>query len=569
MASLQAVRSGGRLYWRIVESRRVNGKPRPVPVCYLGTAEALLDRLRGTDRDARRIQSFSHGDVAALKAAADRLGVVGIIDRHVKKRGRRLGVGTTLLLAALNRAVRPRSKRGWRPWAEQTSMARLFPSLDIRQLTSQYFWDQMHCVPIETLKLIEADLTKKIVEELKIDLDAVFYDTTNFFTYIASTNKRPKLPQRGHSKQHRADLRLFSLSLLVSRDGHIPLCSHLYEGNKVDATVFPESLTAIRERLERLALTLKDVTLVYDKGNNSARNQALVDQGPFGYVASLVPSHHPALLAIPMSEYREIPDGPLKGLRVLRRRENVWEAERTVVLLVSEQLRAGQIRGLEQHLSKRLRQLEAWKSHLEKPRSGSRWPLAAAKKKIDGILAGPHIKKILRVAYDPTKSGSARLTFSVDLEARARIDSEIFGKRILVTNRDGWSDEEIVTAYRGQHRVEEAFRQVKDDEHLAIRPQYHWTDQKIHVHTFICLLALLLARVVERTAREAGSKESLSGILDRLGRIRLAMILQQTSAKGGRPRCDWQLEETEKGLLDLFLRLVPHRPPFVYTPTGA
>ena len=52
-------------------------------------------------------------------------------------------------------------------------------------------------------------------------------------------------------------------------------------------------------------------------------------------------------------------------------------------------------------------------------------------------------------------------------------------------------------AYRGQSEVEEVFRQTKDDEHLAVRPQYHWTDQKIHVHTFICLLGLLLARIVE------------------------------------------------------------------------
>lgn len=42
MASLQKHQVKGRTYWRIVESRRVNGKPRPVPVMYLGSAEDLL-----------------------------------------------------------------------------------------------------------------------------------------------------------------------------------------------------------------------------------------------------------------------------------------------------------------------------------------------------------------------------------------------------------------------------------------------------------------------------------------------------------------------------------------------
>ena len=56
---------------------------------------------------------------------------------------------------------------------------------------------------------------------------------------------------------------------------------------------------------------------------------------------------------------------------------------------------------------------------------------------------------------------------------------EVFGKRIVITDRSDWSDEEILLAYRGQSHVEDAFRQLKDDEHMAMRPQYHWTDQKI------------------------------------------------------------------------------------------
>ena len=114
MASLDRIRKGNRSYWRIVESRRVNGKPRPVPVMYLGTADQLLERLLGAQDGRLRLRSFQHGDVAALKAMADRLDVVSIIDRQVKDRSRHaLSVGTTLLLAALNRAVEPRSKRGW------------------------------------------------------------------------------------------------------------------------------------------------------------------------------------------------------------------------------------------------------------------------------------------------------------------------------------------------------------------------------------------------------------------------------------------------------------------------
>jgi transposase len=564
MASLQKVRVQGRTYWRIVESRRVHGKPRPVPVLHLGTADALLDRLLRAPEGRLRLRSFQHGDVAALKAIADRLDVVRTIDRHVKRRRRKLSVGKTLLLAALNRAVRPRSKRGWAAWAQTTSLSRLFPGLETDQLTSQYFWDQMDCVELDALRAIEDDLTRTVVAELGLRLDTLFYDATNFFTFIDSANPRPKLAQRGYSKQKRFDLRIFHLSLLVARDGNIPLCSRVYEGDRPDVAAFLPSLTAIRERLEHLELELQAVTLVYDKGNLSRRNQAEVDRAPFGYVASLVPTQHPKLLEIPVARYRKMTKGPLKGLPLLRQKQEIWGQERTLILFVSEQLRQGQMRGLEQHLRQRLRRLKEWKAQLTKPRSGPRTQ-RSAEKQIEELLKGQYLKQVLQIDYDAKRQGADRLRFTVDARARAHLEQEVFGKRILITDRHDWSDEEIVLAYRGQSRVENSFRQLKDDEHCALRPQYHWTDQKIHVHAFLCLLAFLLGRVLEREARTLSYRQGLSGLLDLLGTIRLAMVLHPSGKKGGRPRCTWQLEETSPEALRLLRHLVPDKPPFVYT----
>lgn len=566
MSSLQRHVVKGKTYWRIVESRRINGKPRAVPVLYLGTADALLDRLLQAPEGRLRVRSFQHGDVAALTAAAERLGIVSLIDKHVPRQPHRTpSVGTTLLLGAINRAVRPRSKRGWSAWAAKTSLGRLFPGLKPRTLTSQFFWDQMDCVSLDALHAIEEELTVVLVRELGIKLDTLFYDTTNFFTYIASTNTRPELAQRGRSKQKRADLRLFGLALLVSRDGQIPLCSQVYEGNKVDSKLFPDSLSLIRQRLANLSVDIEELTVVYDKGNMSKANQALVDDAPFGYVASLTPAHHSDLMAIPAQRYTPISDsGPLHGVPVLRLRKEIWGAERTVVLLISEQLRAGQIRGLQQHLRKRLKALAEWKEQLSKPRSGPRSE-ESARKRIKELLGGQHIGEVLHIDFDRHRHGSDRLHYWVDEQAQAHLETEVFGKRIIVTNRDEWSTEDIVLAYRGQHHVEAVFRQCKDDEHLAVRPQFHWTDQKIQIHAFICMLALLLARVVERQARELGRHEGISGLLELLGTVRLALVLKPSGKKGGRPRAQWQLEDGDQSALSFFRELVPNRPPFVYT----
>jgi len=565
MASLQKHVVGGKTYWRIVESRRVNGKPRAIPILYLGTADSLLERLLEAPAGKMRIKSFEHGNVAALKAAADRLDVVSIINKHVGDNAKQRSVGETLLLAAINRAVKPRSKRGWANWAKNTSLSKLFSGLKVEKLTSQFFWGQMDMIKPEKLRAIESELTNTVIKELGIKLDTLFYDTTNFFTYIASTNTRPKLPRRGNSKQKRKDLRIFGLALLVSRDGQIPLCSEVYEGNKVDCTQFPDSLSRIRERLADLSVDIEELTMVYDRGNLSKTNQTLVDEAPCGYVASLTPAHNKDLMSIPLAQYTELPEGsPLQGIPTLRTQREIWGAERTVILFLSEQLREGQKRGLEQHLSKRLIALKEWKEKLASPRSGPRNEKSAAKQ-IGELLRGQYLSKVLHIEYHPERDGSNRLEYWVNEEARAHLEEEVFGKRIIVTDRDAWSIEEIMLAYRGQSNVEDVFRQCKDDEHLAVRPQYHWTDQKIQVHAFICLLALLLARVIEREARSLGHKESLSAILDRLAEIRLSMILMPSGEKGGRPRAQWQLEIAEDETYKLFANLVPPKQPFVYT----
>ena len=66
MATIQPKTSHGHKYWYIVESRRVNGKPRPVVLAYLGKAEDLLHRLAGLNTEAR-IKSYSGGGGVAAR----------------------------------------------------------------------------------------------------------------------------------------------------------------------------------------------------------------------------------------------------------------------------------------------------------------------------------------------------------------------------------------------------------------------------------------------------------------------------------------------------------------------
>jgi len=281
MPSLIAKTVHGRKYWQIVESRRVQGQPRSFVLAHLGRPETLLARLQG-GAETLRVQSVAHGAVAALWGRAQALDLAALIDAQVPRdrRGRlprRAGLtpGQSLVLAAIARACRPVSKRAFAAWAQTTSLGRL---ADIRpaRLTSQHFWEQMAAVPAERLAAIEEALVRRVVTQEGIAPDTLFYDTTNFFTFIDSTNARPTLPRRGHNKQKRHDLRQLGLALIVSRDGQLPLFHLLYAGDRPDVRTFPEVLTSVRTRLEGLFGATPPLTLVYDKGNVSRATQAAV-----------------------------------------------------------------------------------------------------------------------------------------------------------------------------------------------------------------------------------------------------------------------------------------------------
>jgi hypothetical protein len=206
--------------------------------------------------------------------------------------------------------------------------------------------------------------------------------------------------------------------------------------------------------------------------------------------------------------------------------------------------------------------LAPWQQTLAQPGRGPR-TAASAHKQIAALVAGQYLRHVLQIAYDGPRTGAARLPWWIDHAALEHLETEVCGTRRLITDQHAWSTEEIILASRGQSRAEAVFRPLKDVDHLAVRPHYHWTDQKVRVHTFLCLLALLLCRLVERESRAVGSQGCLSSLLDVLGSIRLAMVLWPAETPRGHPRCAWVLEDSDPEAWHIYQRLVPPVPPCV------
>jgi len=148
-----------------------------------------------------------------------------------------------------------------------------------------------------------------------------------------------------------------------------------------------------------------------------------------------------------------------------------------------------------------------------------------------------------------------RLTFATNDAARATLEEELFGKRILFTDKtpEVASTATIVAEYRSQEAVEGDFRQMKDPKVVSFSPMFHWTEQKIRVHVFYCVLALMVARLMVREADRAGLYMSVRELLSSLAGIEETLLLYQGDR--GRPRARRMLsgQDAIKGhLYDLF-----------------
>lgn len=106
-----------------------------------------------------------------------------------------------------------------------------------------------------------------------------------------------------------------------------------------------------------------------------------------------------------------------------------------------------------------------------------------------------------------------------------RIDRAEYGQQrrydgifVLETNHPGLSTEEVVASYRQLMEVERAFRVLKSL--VKLRPIYHHRDRRVEAHIFICVLAYLLAKLMEQRLRASGLPHSIAHTLDILSRLK-------------------------------------------------
>jgi len=529
MQRLEPKSINGRTYYYFSTWGWTNGRCRRLSPKYLGKAEDIARAVLGVGPKAREAVVLAWGLPLALWQEASRMQLTEQVDRICSKRDQGLSTGDYIRLAAINRAAHPVSKQAMWDWVSRTCLPRVWPEASADQLTSQRFWDHMDRIDAEQAQAVWEELIAGVLTREQIDLSTVCYDGTNFYTFIDTFNLRCELAKRGKNKQGRANLRQVSYALFCSTDGQLPLFYDVYEGNRHDAKEFPQVLEKFGRWLsQRTGGTTAGgkPTLIFDKGNNSGDNFALIDSLQLPYVGSVKLDEHADLAAISNRDacWESANDPNLEGTKSWRTQQVVYGKERTLVVTYNEHLFESQSATVQNDLAHALSQLAEVRQSLQNRatglvQGGTKPTVESVQQKCRHILRRQHLSQLVETTVTETAEGVPVLTYQADPQALEKLADTFLGKTILITGHKDWTDSQIIRAYRSQFLIEEIFHEMKDRHIGSWWPLHHWTDSKIQVHGLYCTTAVLLRALLWRRVRQAGLKVSMKRLLDELEQI--------------------------------------------------
>ena len=490
--------NGSRTYLLIVDNQWVDGKVKQRVLHRLGRLDELLasgqldSLLQSLGRFSEKLSvlgAHARGDSITTRSA--RIGPALIFERLWQAcsintvltallEGRRFefSVERAIFLTVLHRLLAPGSDRAAEKWKDDYAIEGV-ADLELHHLYRAMAWlgevlpkDQQDgatpFAPRTNKDRIEEALFQRR-RDLFSDLEIVFFDTTSIYF---EGQGGESLGQRGHSKDHRPDLKQMVVGMVLDRNGN-PVCSELWPGNTADV----KSLVPIVERL-RSRFGIGSVCIVADRGMISAATLAEVERRKWSYILGVRMRSSTEAKAVvarggryaevhPKSDDRDDPS-PLKV-------KEVWveDARRYVVCLNEDQAtkdrhdREAVVASLRDALSKGDKSLVGNKGYRKYLRAGGK-------------------------------------QFAVD-EEKIKEEARYDGKWVLTTNMD-ISPAEVALKYKQLWMVEDVFRSMKSL--LDTRPIYHKCDETIRGHVFCSFLALLLRKELEdRLARKGWKLE--------------------------------------------------------------
>jgi len=524
---ISETRAKGKLYRyvKIVENYWYKGQSRQKVLANLGSLEKFkhkeLEKLiKGLchicEREDLNVQNLKnqgsphYGDILLARHLWKELGLDTLITDYMKSTEVKIPVELCSFLMVANRLIDPLSKLAVFSWYKEKVYLK---ELENTHLSLHEFYRSMDYLE-KMKKNLEKDLYYKLCNLFTLKLNLVFYDTTSSYF----EGEGPSIAKHGKSKDHRPDKHQIIIGLLVTDEG-VPIAHEVFEGDETDKATVVKTINDLKKRFH-----LKRVIFVSDRGMVSQANLDYIKEQGFSYIVTLKKRRlNEAKKAIdatfPLLEEKR------KSYEEEKESQNEKEAKKET-LLFSEYQGKDKVIYLvclnpekkkddklyrEERIKKGKRNLEKIRRSVEKGKLKSREKILKR--------ATLSLDKTNRryFHYSSLKDG----LFSYSLaEETLKEEERLDGIFIIKTTAFDLSSEELIQQYKNLSGVETAFKEIKDFLHL--RPIRHYQDERVRAHVFICVLAYLLEKIIEKKLAKTDLSISAREALDKLDDIRLA-----------------------------------------------
>lgn len=515
MAHLHKKMKKGRPYYYLREIQRVDGKPKVVSQIYLGSVDNIAAKFKDAAEAGRplQIKAAEFGSLFIAHELERQLDTIGTIDAIVPRDKRETGpsVGEYFFYAWMNRLIDPRSKRGLEEWYGRTAVQQIRP-VAAELLTSQKYWKKWDRVSAEHIEKIGSAFFRKVWGQQEIPPECVVFDTTNYFTYMAS-DTNSNLAQRGHNKAGKHHLRQIGLALMVDRATQLPLYYQAYEGNKHDSKVFHEIIDDMFGVLCGFNATKQRLTIVFDKGMNSDENvEAIDDHSRIHFITTYSPYFVEDLagtelkyfvpIAIRANEQRIVDGESADNVTAMRAKRDLWGKERTIIVTHSPISARKKSYTLQRKLDTVRDALLEVRRNYRDAKPQWRDP-EQIRERYERICERLHIGSQYYNLEFGDRRRAPEMSFRKD-DYQIKKTEAFFGRNVIVTDNHGWTTEEIVQLTLDRYYVEKQFRASKAPHHVNMNPFFHWTDSKIRCQLLTCVIALTMLRLLEVKIENSG-----------------------------------------------------------------
>lgn len=337
----------------------------------------------------------------------------------------------------------------------------------------------------DKIKLSVFETTNKLTQKQTADL--LLFDVT---TLYFESQQKDELREFGYSKDHKVGETQVVLALATTAAG-LPIGYHLLKGNTAEVS----TLLTCLENWKTL-FNVKDVIVVADRAMMSEDNLKAMEEAKF---------HFTYVVA---AKLKKLP----KKLReaILDRKEESQINFVDEIVSIQEHDHEGR-RLIVQYSEKR-----AVKDAKDRERLIER-----IRKKLDESNKIGTRKLVTNKGYlkylDEAKKGQAVLN-KKKIEEEKRWD----GLHGVITNDKKSLAIELLRRYRQLWVIEESFRINKHT--LAMRPIYHFTQDRIKGHILICYLAFAITRYAQQKIHVFDDSISIEKIRDSLAEIETSIL---------------------------------------------